>query len=86
MRKKSIENASVLIKKVKSNIIDVRKLRGDLEKILADIGSEAFGELKLKEWEQFDADMYEHLGEIKDEVTSLVSSVTAYLKEDKSDS
>jgi hypothetical protein len=41
----------VLIKKVKTNMIDVRKLRADLEKILADISSEDFGELKLKEWD-----------------------------------
>ena len=67
-------------------MIEVRKLRADLEKILADISSEDFGELKLKEWEQFDVDLFDHLAEVKDEVTTLISSVTAYLKEDKSES
>ena len=86
LRKKSIENASVLIKKVKTNMIDVRKLRADLEKILADISSEDFGELKLKEWDQFDVELLDHLAEVKDEATTLISSVTAYLKEDKSES
>jgi len=51
----------VLVKKVKNNMLDIRKMRAELEKILADIGSEAFGELKLKEWDQFEADMHDHM-------------------------
>lgn len=71
LKKKSIEGATVLIKKVKTNMIEVRKLRGDLEKILADVvvDSDAFAELKLKEWNQYEIDLNDHLLEIKDEVT-----------------
>ena len=86
LKKKSIESASVLIKKVKTNMLDIRKLRCDLEKIMADIGSDALGELKLKEWDQFEQDMTDHLCLVKEEVTTLISGATAYLKHDKSDS
>ena len=53
LKKKSIETATVLIKKVKTNMLEIRKLRAELEKILANIASEAFGELKLQEWDHF---------------------------------
>lgn len=49
------------------------------------MGSEAFGELKLKEWDQFEVDMSEHLYGVKDDITTLISSITAYMKEDRSD-
>ena len=68
LKKKGIEAASVLIKKVKSNLLEIYKLRADVEKILADVSSEDFGELKLKEWEEFDIMFFDHLTEIKDEV------------------
>ena len=61
MKKKSIDTATQLIKKVKPALLDIRKLRANLEKILADIASADFGELKLKEWEQFEAEMTDHL-------------------------
>lgn len=67
-------------------MLEIRKLRAELEKILAEIASEAFGELKLQEWDHFQSDMIEHLFSIKEEASSLISSITAYMKEDKSDS
>jgi len=66
-------------------MLEIRKMRAELEKILADVGSEAFGELKLQEWDQFEIDTLEHLYGVKDEITTLISSVTAYMKEDQSD-
>lgn len=66
-------------------MLEIRKMRAELEKILADIGSEAFGELKLKEWDQFEIDMNERLYLVKDETTTLISSITAYMKEDRSE-
>ena len=51
LKKKSIDAASILIKKVRTNMLEIRKLRSELEKIMANIASEAFGELKLKEWQ-----------------------------------
>lgn len=83
MRKKSISSASVLIKKVKVNMLDVVILRGELEKIMVDVGPEDFAELKLNDWSNFDYELTERLGQIKDEVSSLISSTTAYLKEDR---
>ena len=68
MRKKSISSASVLIKKVKTNMLDIVGLRSDLEKILADVGPEDFAELKLNEWENFECNLTENLNQIKDEV------------------
>lgn len=83
LRKKSITTASTLIKKVKATMFDVLKLRSELEKILADGKPEEFGELKLNEWESFDYSMNDNLLQIKDEVQTLISSTTAFLKEDK---
>lgn len=85
LRKKSISSASVLIKKVKGNMLDVVALRGDLEIILVDVGPEDFAELKLNEWNNFEYELTDRLGQIKDEVSSLISSTTAYLKEDRSE-
>ena len=42
-------------------MIDVLKLRAELEKILADEKPEEFGELKLNEWENFDYQMNDNL-------------------------
>lgn len=85
LRKKSISSASVLIKKVKTNMVDIVGLRGELEKILVDVGPEDFAELKLNEWSNFEYELCDRLNQIKDEVSSLISSTTAYLKEDKSE-
>ena len=54
LRKKSIDASSVLIKKVKQNMIDIRKMKAELEKILVSITPEQFSDLKLQEWDQFD--------------------------------
>jgi predicted RNase H-like nuclease (RuvC/YqgF family) len=66
-------------------MLDIVGLRAELEKILADVGSEDFAELKLNEWENYEFELNDHLTQIKDEVQSLISSSTAYLKEDKSE-
>ena len=63
-------------------MLDILKLRAELEKILADGKPEEFGELKLNEWENFEFEMNDNLLHIKDEVQTLVSSTTAFLKED----
>ena len=49
-------------------MLDVLKLRADLEKILAEGKPEEFGELKLNEWENFDYQLNDSLSQIKDEV------------------
>ena len=49
LRKKSIDSASALIKKVKTNLVEISKMKAELEKILADISPEMFGDLKLGE-------------------------------------
>lgn len=67
-------------------MLDVWKIRAQLEKILAENGPEDFGELKLNEWENFDADLCEHMQSIKDELQTLISSTVAFLKNDKSES
>ena len=57
-----------MIKKVKTTMLDILKLRAELEKILADGKPEEFGELKLNEWENFEFEMNDNLLHIKDEV------------------
>ena len=86
MRKKSIQSATHLIRKVKGILLHVIKLRAELEKILSEHAPEDFGELKLNEWDNFDYELTEHFQQIKDDVQTLISSTTAYLKEDRSES
>ena len=71
-----------MIKKVKATMFDVYKHRAELEKILADGKPEEFGELKLGEWDNFDCQMTDNLTQIRDEVQTLISSTTAYMKDD----
>jgi len=66
-------------------MLDIVGLRAELEKILAEVGPEDFAELKLNEWENYEFELNDHLTQIKDEVQSLISSSTAYLKEDRSE-
>ena len=68
MRKKSIETATTLIKKVKSNLLDVLKLRAEIEKILAESGHEDFAELKLNEWENYEFELIDHFNVVKEEI------------------
>ena len=71
---------------MKTTLLDVWKIRAQLEKILGENGPEDFGDLKFNEWENFDADMSEHMQSIKDEMQTLISSTVAFLKNDKSES
>ena len=60
-------------------------MKAELEKILADISPEMFGDLKLGEWDQFEQDMNEQLYIVKDETSTLLSSITAYMRDDRSE-
>ena len=53
---------------------------------MSEAASEDFGDLKFTEWENFCQSIKDHLQQIKDEVTTLISSSSAFLKEDKSES
>ena len=86
IRKKSLVSTQTLIKKVKATMFDVYKHRADLEKILAEGNPEEFGELKLNEWDNFDYLMADNIMQIRDEVQTLISSTTAYMKDDANES
>ena len=57
-----------MIKKVKSNLLEVLKLKAELEKILAESGHEEFGELKLNEWENYEYELADHFSSVKEEI------------------
>ena len=58
----------MLIKKVKVTLINIIKLRAELEKITADYSAQDLGDLKLDEWTKFNYDMNERIVSIKDEL------------------
>ena len=76
----------MLIKKVKVTLINIIKLRAELEKITADYSAQDLGDLKLDEWTKFNYDMNERIVSIKDELQTLISGASAYLKEDRTES
>ena len=53
---------------MKVTLINIIKLRAELEKITADYSAQDLGDLKLDEWTQFNYDMTERINSIKDEL------------------
>ena len=49
-------------------MINIIKLRSELEKITADYSAQDLGDLKLDEWTKFNYDMNERIVSIKDEL------------------
>ena len=86
IRKKSLASATTLIKKVKKTLENIVGLRADIEMVLAEVDPQEFVEPKFNEWESYQFEITDSLARFKDEAQSLISSTTAYLKEDRSES
>lgn len=71
---------------MKANHAEILTLRRDIEKVFAAVSPEEFGELKLNHWEDFDYEVSETLATMREEVITLISSATAYMSEDQTQS
>lgn len=67
-------------------MIEVLTIKCELEKMTAQVRPEDFGEVKLDAWMRFEAEFSDYLVEIKDEVQSLISSSSSYLRNDQTES
>ena len=67
-KKKSIKNATDFTKKVREHTLELLALKFELEKTMAQVVPEDFGELKYDAWQRFESELTDYLSEIKDEV------------------
>ena len=77
----------MLIKKVRALKIELFALKHDYETIMVQVSPiEAnFAELKLQAWLDFEQEFSETLVDIREEVQSLISSSSSYLRGDTSE-
>ena len=77
----------MLIKKVRALRLELLNLKNEYEQIMVVVSPQEanFAELKLQAWLDFEQDFSETLVDIREEVQSLISSTSSYLRGDSSD-